>query len=181
MTTTTVQPPFFGGQQYCCPPKDGGCRERGCRIWSLRQKLDSPRQEDRRLGQSNAQKRLFDRPGLSTFWRNDNTRHDKEVPWHFFVMSCINISQLNALSWLMLRPPINRWLKLGVGLLASQWCSPAEALQSLCARIEICGALIQIFLARTSPGDIVGPDVMFLERLWDFSRFSQIPMCVSRP
>jgi len=24
------------------------------------------------LGQSNAPKRLFDRPGLSTFWRNDN-------------------------------------------------------------------------------------------------------------
>jgi len=41
-------------------------------LWSLRQKLDSPRQADRRLGQSNAQKRLFDRPGLSTFWRNDN-------------------------------------------------------------------------------------------------------------
>jgi len=38
---------------------------------SLRQKLDSPRQADRRLGQSNAQKRLFDRPGLFTFWRND--------------------------------------------------------------------------------------------------------------
>jgi len=31
-------------------------------VWSLRQKLDSPRQADRRLGQSNAQKRLFDRP-----------------------------------------------------------------------------------------------------------------------
>jgi len=41
-------------------------------VWSLRQKLDSRRQADRRLGQSNAQKRLFDRPGLSTFWRNDN-------------------------------------------------------------------------------------------------------------
>jgi len=42
-------------------------------LWSLRQELDSPRQADRRLGQSNAQKRLFDRPGLSTFWRNDNS------------------------------------------------------------------------------------------------------------
>jgi len=41
-------------------------------LWSLRQKLDRPRQADRRLGQSNAQKRLLDRPGLSTFWRNDN-------------------------------------------------------------------------------------------------------------
>jgi len=44
----------------------------GDALWSLRQKLDSPRQADRRLGQSNAQKRLFDRPGLSTFSRNDN-------------------------------------------------------------------------------------------------------------
>jgi len=43
-----------------------------CCLWSLRQKLDSPRQADRHLGQSNAQKRLFDRPGLSTFGRNDN-------------------------------------------------------------------------------------------------------------
>ena len=49
-------------------------------IWSLRQKLDSPRQADRRLGQSNAQKRLFDRPGLSTFWRNDNT--ENSAPFH---------------------------------------------------------------------------------------------------
>ena len=50
-------------------------RSRGVHsLWSLRQKLDSPRQADRRLGQSNAQKRLFDRPGLSTFWRNDNIR-----------------------------------------------------------------------------------------------------------
>ena len=40
---------------------------------ALRQKLNRPRQADRRLGQSNALKRLFDRPGLSTFWRNDNT------------------------------------------------------------------------------------------------------------
>jgi len=44
-------------------------------LWSLRQKLDSPRQADRRLGQSNAQKRLFDRPGLSTFWRIDHRRN----------------------------------------------------------------------------------------------------------
>ena len=50
-----------------------GARDGYDALWSLRQKLDSPRQADRRLGQSNAQKRLFDRPGLSTFWRNDNT------------------------------------------------------------------------------------------------------------
>ena len=50
----------------------GGSGAGAGRLWSLRQKLDSPRQADRRLGQSNAQKRLFDRPGLSTFWRNDN-------------------------------------------------------------------------------------------------------------
>jgi len=31
-----------------------------------------PSQADRCLGQSNAEKRLFVRPGLSTFWRNDN-------------------------------------------------------------------------------------------------------------
>jgi len=37
------------------------------------QKLDRPRQAYLRLGQSNAQKRLVDSPGLSTFWRNDNT------------------------------------------------------------------------------------------------------------
>ena len=41
-------------------------------VWSLRQTLDSPRQADRSLGQSNAQKRPFDRPGLYTFWRNDS-------------------------------------------------------------------------------------------------------------
>ena len=46
--------------------------------WSLRQKLDSRRQADRRLGQSNAQKRLFDRPGLSTFWRNDKNRESSD-------------------------------------------------------------------------------------------------------
>jgi len=49
------------------------CKKPVTCIWSLRQKLDSPRQADRRLGQSNAQKRLFDRPGLSTFWRNDHS------------------------------------------------------------------------------------------------------------
>jgi len=31
-----------------------------------------PSQADRCLGQSNAEISLFDRPGLSTFWRNDN-------------------------------------------------------------------------------------------------------------
>jgi len=33
-----------------------------------------PSQADRCLGQSNAEKSLFVRPGLSTFWRNDNSQ-----------------------------------------------------------------------------------------------------------
>ena len=52
-------------------------------MWSLRQKLDSLRQADRRLDQSNAQKILFDRPGLSTFWRNDNTGVSRSNPSAF--------------------------------------------------------------------------------------------------
>ena len=45
-----------------------GCNVYGRSVKSWR----DPGQANRCLGQSNAEKRLFDRPGLSTYWRNDN-------------------------------------------------------------------------------------------------------------
>jgi len=62
--------------RFCRATDENGCADRldnAALLWSLRQKLDRPRQANRRLGQSNTQTRLLDRPGLSTFLRNDNT------------------------------------------------------------------------------------------------------------
>ena len=39
-----------------------------------------PSQADRCLGQSNAEKHLLVRPGLSTFWRNDNKQAGAQSP-----------------------------------------------------------------------------------------------------
>jgi len=81
----------------------------------------------------------------------------------------------------MLRAAEDCWFESGASLLASQWRSPTEVLQRVCAQIEIIRDVLQIHLARTFPGGIVGPDVILLERLWGFSRFSQMLMCLSRP
>ena len=97
-----------------------------------------------------SKKRWMQRTRLQT------TRHDIE----------------KRLDWRMPRPPEDCWLKSGVSLLTSQSCSLAGGLQRVCARIEIIWIFLQILLARTCPRDILGPDVRFLERSWDFSRFS---------
>jgi len=55
-----------------CPEGTNGW-SRTFHVWSLCLQLDNPRPADRRLGQSNAQKLLFDSPGLSAFWRNGNS------------------------------------------------------------------------------------------------------------
>jgi len=82
-----------------------------------------------------------------------STRHDIEVRF----------------DWLMLRPPDNFWHEHGVGLLARKWCSPAEGLHTVCSQIEIFGEFRLTLRARASPRDIVGLDMMFLDRLWYFS------------
>ena len=46
--------------------------------------------------------------------------------------------------------------------------------------MEIVGEFLQIRVARTFPEDFEGSELAFLKRSGDFSRFSRMPMYVSR-
>jgi len=97
--------------------------------------------------------------------RLQTTRHDKEM----------------RSDWWMPRPPEDCWPKSGASLLGSQRSSLAGRLLRVMARIMVIRDFLQALLDRSCLSDILWTVVRFLERSWEFSRFSHLPMCASRP
>ena len=87
-----------------------------------------PSQADRCLGQSNAEKRLFDRHGLSTFWRNRNT-------------TCASFRLGGWTTTTRAATPTRPHARLGP---RSTWCSRSRPATSAASTMSVATALATI-------------------------------------